>query len=118
MPAVEERWRWSEEQMIDNTQSHGEFTRDLPEFENTIHMDSKTLVANGLIYLHEKDDPATSTYFYSTGDGKNPIRSPGGFGDGWMHFNDYDCWHGTKNESNGIRYTLLVPLSLNKFLKF
>jgi hypothetical protein len=114
----EERWRWSLDQMLLNTTLHSEFTRDKPGFLQGVHMDTKVLVATGMIYLTEKDDPLVSTYFHTDNQGNNPVKTPSNFGNGWFHLNDWNSWHSGGNRSNDIRYTILVPLTLNRTLSW
>lgn len=99
--------------MAEETYLHGEFTRDSPGFVNVLHTDYRKLVATGMIYLTERDDPDLSTMFYDSFERTNPVRIPTHFGQGWWHANGNDTWHEGWNRTNQYRYTVLLGLTMN-----
>jgi hypothetical protein len=107
------RWLMDADKLYRATSNHGEFNRDLPGFEQYVHVDYKFLVCTGFIYFTESDDPELSTYFYSDEKGNNPQRCTTDFGDGWFSFNDHNSWHGGGNRSKDqVRYSMLFALTL------
>lgn len=108
------RWLMNADQLFDCTGSHCEFNRDLPGFEQHIHVDFKFLLCTGFVYLTEYDDPQVSSYFYDDRNGANPQRATTEFGNGWLAFNDHDSWHSGGNNADYIRYSMLVGLTLMK----
>jgi hypothetical protein len=108
------RWLMNADQLFESTSSHCEFNRDLPGFEQHIHVDFKFLLCTGFAYLTEHDDPQVSSYFYSDRQGSNPQRATTNFGDGWFAFNDHDSWHSGGNFSDYTRYSMLIGLTLMK----
>ena len=108
------RWLMNADQLFECTSSHCEFNRDLPGFEQYIHVDFKFLLCTGFIYLTNHDDPLVSSYFYDDRHGANPQRATTEFGNGWLAFNDHDSWHSGGNLSDYTRYSMLVGLTLMK----
>lgn len=106
-------WEWRPEEMFRHTTLHGELTKDMPGFVNVLHTDYRKLVATGMVYLIDKDDPNLSTVFYDTADRANPVRIPTGFGAGWFHSNGNNTWHEGWNKTDNPRYSFLLGLSLN-----
>lgn len=99
--------------MFEQTRLHAEFSKDVPGFVNCLHTDYRKLVATGMIYFCEFDDPDLSTVFYDTFDRLNPLRMVTGFGKGWWHANGNDTWHEGWNRSYHDRYSCLLGLTLN-----
>ena len=113
-PAMEYDWEWTPEEMAEHTLLHGDFTRDVPGFQNPIHTDFRKLVATGLVYWSKEDDPNLSSYFYDDPYGKtNPVRMPTNFGHGWLHNNGNNTYHDGRNDTNQMRYSTLIGLTLN-----
>ena len=97
---------------------HGELTRDAPGFVQQVHLDSKILIATGMIYLTPYDDVNWTTAFHSSRESDATLQyAPSDFGNGWMHMNDWNSWHSGGNRSDQMRYTMLVPLTLAENLK-
>jgi len=113
------RWNyWTAERMFANTTLHGELTRDAPGFVQQVHLDSKILVATGMIYLTPHQDVNWETAFHSSKEDDATLQyAPSDFGNGWMHMNDWDSWHSGGNRTDQMRYTILVPLTLAASIK-
>lgn len=105
-------WQMYPWRALKNTDLHVEFTRDLPGFENGIHLDTRLLFATGMIYLTDRDDERWASCFYSDFQSSNPVMIPSGFGQGWIHANDYDTWHDGWNRTDEVRYSMLFALTL------
>lgn len=106
-------WDMHAETLFKTCHLHGEFTKDLPGFVNEIHTDYRKLVATGMIYLSEKDDPDISSYFCDDLARTNQIRMTTNFGDGWWHANGNDTWHEGWNRTGNTRYSILLALTIN-----
>lgn len=113
LPEFPSWWGWQPEGMFKHCAMHGEFTKDLPGFVNDIHTDYRRLVATGLIYWSEHDDPKLSSFFWDDPARSNPTRITTEFGDGWWHANSNHSWHGGVNETDQIRYSSLLGLTVN-----
>lgn len=105
-------WQMYPWRAIQNTSLHVEFTKDMPGFENGIHLDTRMLFGTGMIYLTEHDDERWASGFYNDLHKNNPVTIPSGFGQGWIHANDYDTWHDGWNRTDQIRYSMLFALTL------
>ena len=86
---------------------------DKPGHNTAMHLDSRMLVAAGMCYLINGDDPQQSTIFYTDQHYNNPIRMPTGWGKGWLAANMHDSWHEGFNKSEINRYSILFGLSLD-----
>lgn len=107
-------WEWNPEEMAQHTILHGEFSKDTPGFYNVIHTDYRKLVATGIVYWANGDDPRLSSTFYDDPEGKiNPMRIPTSFGGGWVHGNGNNTYHDGRNETDKMRYSTLIGLTLN-----
>lgn len=106
-------WDWRPENMFKSCHLHGEFTKDMPGFVNDIHTDYRKLVATGMIYLTDKDNPDLSTYFCDDLQRTNQFRINTNFGDGWWHANGNDTWHEGWNKTDQVRYSILLALTVN-----
>jgi hypothetical protein len=113
VPFFQSRWGMDRDTMYERTFAHGDFIRDLPGFHQDIHTDYRLLVATGMIYLTDRDDPGFSTSFYDNTQGDNPSRITTNFCDGWWHVNDGACWHGGHNATNEDRYSIMIALTLS-----
>lgn len=111
--SIDVTWGMSAEEMFNKSLTHIEFTKDLPGFVNDIHCDYRRLIATGMIYFSEVDNPDLSTYFYDTKDRVNPIRMSTNFGDGWWHMNYHNTWHEGWNRTDQVRYSGLLGLTIN-----
>lgn len=112
-PALSFEYDWNIDTMCDHCLLHGEITKDSPGFVNVMHTDYRKLVATGMIYLTERDDPNLSTYFYDTMQRDNPVRMSTNFGNGWVHSNGNDTWHEGWNKTPNMRYSILLGLTMN-----
>ena len=112
-PSLSYEYNWTVETMCRHCTLHGEITRDSPGFVNVLHTDYRKLVATGMIYLTENDDPNLSTYFYDTMQRDNPVRIPTNFSNGWLHSNGNDTWHEGWNKTPKVRYTILIGVTMN-----
>lgn len=105
-------WAISPERMFEITVSLGNIVCDKPGHNTNIHLDNRCLVAAGMCYFSEQDDPDISTYFFDTKERTNPIRIPTNFSTGWLAANMHDSWHDGYNKSNYDRYTVMYGLAL------
>lgn len=103
-------WGISPKRMWERTTVFGNLTLDKPGFGTGIHLDNRTLVAVGMCYFIDGDDPQQSTYFYTSKDKDNELRIPTGFGKGWIAANMHDSWHDGFNRSEKDRYNALLGL--------
>jgi hypothetical protein len=106
-------WEWTPDEMCRHTHLHGEFTRDMPGFYNVIHTDFRKLVATGLVYWAKEDNPAVCSTFYDSFNKDNPVPIPTNFGHGWIHSNGNNTWHDGRNDTDQMRYSTLLGLTLN-----
>ena len=111
-PILQINWQMYPWRMSKNTILHAEFTKDLPGFENGIHCDMRRLVATGMIYLNEGDDPSVASAFYSHPERHDEHVVETGYGMGWVHSNDWNTWHDGWNRSDRVRYSILLGLTL------
>jgi hypothetical protein len=111
--SIDVTWGLTADEMFNKSRTHIEFTKDLPGFVNDIHCDYRQLIATGMVYFSESDNPDLSTYFYETQDRVNPIRMPTNFGDGWWHMNYHNTWHEGWNRTDQVRYSGLLGLTIN-----
>jgi hypothetical protein len=113
LPEFPTWWGWYPDSMFEHCHIHGEFTKDLPGFVNDIHTDYRLLVATGMVYWCEQDDARLSSFFWDDLSRSNATRMTTGFGDGWFHANSNNSWHGGCNETDQIRYSSLLALTVN-----
>lgn len=111
-PNFEGLWGMGKEKMKKFATWHAYYQLDKPGFYLKPHTDYRRLVATGMIYLTEKDDPDLSTYFHWNGDQNNEIRLTTNFGDGWLHVNDAPNIHTGSNNTQEDRYTILLGLTI------
>lgn len=111
-PILQVNWQMYPWRMSQNTILHAELTKDLPGFENGVHCDMRRLVATGVIYLTDGDNPNLSSEFYDHPDRHNPYRVETGYGSGWVHSNDWNTWHDGWNRTDQTRYSILLGLTL------
>ena len=112
-PAFPGWWGISPERMKAATKSFGILTLDKPGFGTGIHLDNRALVASGMCYFIEGDDPLQATTFFADAERKDPVRMTTGFGKGWVAAGMHDAWHDGHNASDKDRYVVLLGLSLN-----
>ncbi len=112
-PGTDVAWGMDRDTMFKRSQTHIEFTRDMPGFVNDIHTDYRLLIATGMVYFSESDNPDLSTYFYKTEDRQEPVRMTTGFGDGWWHQNGHYTWHEGWNRTDKVRYSGLLGLTVH-----
>ena len=105
-------WSIGPEEMFRNTKSSGRFLKDLPGFTAGLHIDNRLLVASGMIYFVNGDDPNQSTTFYSNSRRDYPRRIPTGHGRGWIAANTHDSWHDGLNQSSQERYSMILSVGL------
>jgi hypothetical protein len=103
-------WGISPERMWERTTAFGTLTLDKPGFGTGIHLDNRALVAVGMCYFINEDDPEQSTYFYTDKEKSNPLRIPTGWGKGWIAANMHNSWHDGFNHSQKDRYNALLGL--------
>lgn len=106
-------WAISPEKMKSITKTFGTAVQDSPGHTTALHLDNRLLVASGMCYLIEDDDPEQSTFFYTDAQYNNPLRISTGWGKGWLAANMHDSWHEGHNRSNKNRHSILFGLSLN-----
>ena len=113
IPGFDVDYMMSAEELASCTILHGEFTKDMPGFVNKIHTDYRKLVATGMVYFSNQDDPGLSTYFYTSEQRDNPLRMETDFCHGWWHANGNNTYHDGLNNTNQTRYSCLLGLTLN-----
>lgn len=111
-PQFEGLWGMPKEKMYRFAHWHAYYQLDKPGFELKLHTDYRRLIATGMIYLTEKDDPNVATYFYWDKKPENEIRTTTNYGDGWLHVNDGPNFHTGANRSQEDRYTILLGLTI------
>lgn len=111
-PQFEGLWGMDKDKMKRFASWHAYYQKDRPGFYLKPHTDYRRLIATGMIYLTEKDDPAISTYFYWDNKQENEVRLTTNFGDGWLHINDGPNIHEGMNKSTEDRYTILLGLTI------
>jgi hypothetical protein len=111
-PMFSVNWQMYPWRMIENTELHAEWTKDLPGFECGIHCDMRRLVATGMIYLTPYDSEEWCSYFYQNPNREDPVRVPADYSTGWIHANSWNTWHDGWNRSDQVRYSMLLGLTL------
>jgi len=87
--------------------------QDRPGHITTLHIDTSSLIAAGMCYLIDNDDPQQSTIFYTDDQYSNPLRMNTGWGHGWLAANMNKSWHEGFNKSNCNRHSILFGLSIS-----
>jgi hypothetical protein len=72
----------------------------------------RRLVATGMIYLCDSNDPDQASAFYDTPDRQSEQIVETGYGLGWVHSNNWNTWHDGWNRTDQIRYSILLALTL------
>lgn len=111
-PIFQVNWQMYPWRMSMNSILHAEFTRDLPGFENGLHCDMRRLIATGMVYLVDGNNPDLASCFYDDPMRANPCLVETGFGRGWIHSNDWNTWHDGWNRTGQVRYSMLLGLTL------
>ena len=111
-PQFEGLWGMDLNKMKRFADWHAYYQKDTPGWYLKPHTDYRRLIATGMIYLTEKDDPNLSTYFYWDNKQENEVRLTTNFGDGWLHVNDGPNLHVGMNKSDSDRYSILVGLTI------
>lgn len=111
-PQFEGLWGMDLNKMKRFADWHAYFQKDCPGWYLKPHTDYRRLIATGMIYLTEKDDPNLSTYFYWDNKQENEVRLSTNFGDGWLHVNDSPNIHVGMNKSDSDRYSILIGLTI------
>jgi hypothetical protein len=112
-PNIENVWNgWSKKQMIERTVWDGVFVKDEPGFSMSRHVDTRTNVATGIIYLNDKADARRTTIFYTDKEGKDKLEIDNQFAKGVISINDIDTWHEVHNKTSENRYIIVVVLLL------
>jgi hypothetical protein len=88
------------------------FQRDDPDYIIDWHLDNRRLVATGMIFFTEKDDPNLSTSFRWESNPEYEHRMPTNFGDGWMHINVHQNLHRGVNLTNQYRYSAMLAMTI------
>jgi hypothetical protein len=113
-------WGMRPELMISLSRSWASFVKDYPGTTVKLHLDNRSLIATGMIYFVEGDNPEMSTTFYTDDKRSNPQRIKTGMCQGWLAANTHDSWHEGYNTIIGneadakIRYSLLLGLQIGK----
>jgi hypothetical protein len=105
-------WAMDADTMFRRSQTHIEFTKDMPGFVNDLHTDYRLLIATGMVYFHPQDDENVSSWFYQSRDRVDPIRMTTEFGAGWWHQNGHYNWHEGWNRTDNVRYSGLLGLTV------
>jgi hypothetical protein len=98
--------------MMQNTTSFGTLVLDKPGHVTGLHLDNRLLVASGMCYFIDGNDPDQGTVFYSDQQKNDPLEMTTGFGKGWMAANTHDSWHMGWNRSQQDRYSILFGIRL------
>jgi hypothetical protein len=112
-PSFQGLWGMEKQQLSQWSSWHMEYMLDYPGFYLEPHNDYRRLIAAGMIYFNQSNDPAVATTFYHNRDLTDPLVLPNGIGTGWLAVNDYCNWHTGKNASNYNRYSALIALTIN-----
>lgn len=112
-PVVKETWNgWTEQQMCDRTYWKGYYIKDDPDYHLTRHVDTRTNVAQAIIYLNKDADERRTTLFYTDKQGNNELKIDNKFLNGVLYVNDVDTWHEASNKTNEPRYVIICFLIL------
>ena len=111
-PGTDVAWGMDRDTMFRQSETHIEFTRDMPGFVNALHTDYRKLIATGMIYFSNQDSEDLSSYFYRTEQRDDPVRMTTNFGDGWWHLNGHYTWHEGWNRTDSVRYSGLLGLTI------
>ena len=112
-PNIQNVWNgWTKHQMFERTVWDAVFIKDLPGFNMSKHVDSRTNVATAIVYLNENPDEKRTTKFYTDKYGNEELTIENSFGKGVISINDSDTWHDVQNNTDEPRYVLIVVLLL------
>jgi hypothetical protein len=112
-PNMQYLWNgWSKKQMIERTVWDGCFIMDEPGFSMSKHLDTRTNVATGIVYLNNEADDRRTTIFYTDKAGNNELKIDNTFGQGVLSINDADTWHEVQNNTSKPRYVMVLVLLL------
>jgi hypothetical protein len=103
---------WPTDKLAEHTEVSTLWSRDLPGFEISPHLDNRLQICTGMIFFNEKNDPASGTKFTRTNGGEVFKTGNSGFGQGWLLVHDYHGWHYGKNASDSDRYHLTFHLKI------
>jgi len=107
-------WQIDAEKMYNNTNTFATFVLDKPGYTTNYHLDNRRIVATGMQYFINDDDPNQSTYFYTSSKGEGELRMMTGFNRGWLMGNLHTTWHRGFNLSTSDRYAVLFGLIINQ----
>lgn len=79
------------------------------------HLDYRTDVASGMIFLDNEDKPNRATSFYRDVTKQPVYRASTEQGKGWFLPNSHNSWHNGGNRSADIRYFVIYNLKLRIF---
>jgi hypothetical protein len=112
-PNMQYLWNgWSKKQMTERTVWDGCFIKDDPGFSMSKHLDTRTNVATGIVYLNNEADEKRTTIFYTDKAGNNELKIDNTFGQGVLSINDADTWHEVQNNTDKPRYVIVLVLLL------
>jgi hypothetical protein len=112
-PNIEYTWNgWSKKQMIERTVWDAFFIMDEPGYSMSKHVDTRTNVATGIVYLNKDADQRRTTIFYTDQTGSNQLKIDNRFGQGVISVNDSDTWHEVQNGTDEPRYVIVLVLLL------
>lgn len=112
-PDIENVWNgWTKKQMFERTVWDGFFVMDEPGFSMSKHLDSRTNVATGIVYLNKEADEKRTTVFYTDKEGNNELKIDNRFSQGVISVNDSNTWHEIQNKTNEPRYVMVLVLLL------
>jgi hypothetical protein len=112
-PSLKDQWGFDSNEMYQKSLTNVYFCRDLPGHITKIHLDKFRVPFTGMVYLTEKDDKLMSTYFYTDINKNNEFRMTTNYGDGWFQANMHDTWHEGGNNTNDIRYAIIIEIQPN-----
>jgi hypothetical protein len=106
------RTLWPSDRLMEISEIGTQWSKDLPGYTSTPHLDNRLLLTTGMIFFNEKPDPLISTHFTKTFGGPIFKTSNSGFGQGWLLVHDHHGWHHGGNRSNTDRYHLTFHLRI------
>lgn len=112
-PGIQRIWNgWSKKQMIERTMWDGAFIMDEPGYFMSRHLDTRTNVATGILYLNKEADEQRTTIFYTDKAGSDELKIDNRFSHGVISVNDGDTWHQVQNGTDKPRYVMILVLML------
>ena len=112
-PNIQYIWNgWTKQQMIERTVWDGCFVMDEPGYAMSKHLDTRTNVATGILYLNKEADERRTTIFYTDQTGSNELKIDNKFAQGVISVNDSDTWHEVQNGTDKPRYVMVLVLLL------